>query len=269
MTVTLIGSNAARHWFGDFRLPGDVDMQMPDATPAEKEMFRQAGVDLFVDERLGAWNWDVIAKPEELYTMKVSHSFWEIGTGPEAVSSWNKHMSDVVFFQRKGVEFVRPLYDILVPIWKDIHGKKITNLNQNKDNFFKDAVKRTYDHDSLHYSVAYEPGKPLYEKFLKDGSEVLSDWNKFQALDHETKLRAVREEVYATALERILIPKNYEYSPSAAYAWALRRTVTSLFKNEWALFLVLNYDSLARPDMNYVKQHLDNKDYLIRLENDD
>lgn len=251
--ATLIGSQAAKHWFPDFREPNDIDYHS--AAPVDNE---DRDYDIFVDKRLSAWDWGEIATPSELYTMKVSHSFWEIG------NTWQKHMSDIVFFQRKGVEFNRELYDILVPIWKDLHGRKRTSLAQNAKNFFGDAVVRKYDHDSVHASIAYYD-TPLYESILVPGEEVMTDSKKFFSMDKDTQLKLVREEVYATALERILIPKNYKGSPTAAYAWALRRTITSLFKNEWALWTVLNYDTLARPDCDYVARHHAKADKLILL----
>lgn len=263
--LTLIGSAAAKQHFPDFREPKDVDYHSANPcvliTP-EGEMRR----DVFTDVRLAQWNWGEVATPSELYTMKVSHSFWEIGDPQSRSKNWRKHMSDVVFFQRKGVEFNRELYDILLPIWKDIHKKNPTNLKQNAGAFFKDAVVRKYDHDSIHASIAYND-HPLYEDILVPGEEVMVDSTKFfSGMDYETQLQLVREEVYATALERIMIPNDYVGSPSQAYAWALQRTITSLFKGEWALWTVLNYDTLARPDCNYVQRHLDNKDKLILLE---
>lgn len=255
--LTLIGSAAAQHWYPEFREPKDADWHSNE-DPKSFYSPRVQGVDIFVDERLGEWPWGYIAKPAELYTMKVSHAFWEIE------NTWDKHMNDVLFFQNKGVPFIRELYDILVPIWKDLHGRKITNLRQGAGTFFKDAVERIYDHDSIHASVAYYD-RPMYESILLPGEEVMVDNDKFWAMDWEEQIKLVREEVYATALERIMIPNNYDYSPMAAYAWALRRTITSLFKGEWALYAVLNYSTLVRPDCNYVQRHLDNKDKLIRL----
>jgi len=258
--LTLIGSAAAKQWFEDFREPKDIDFHSDYIRPG---VLVPAGTDIFVDPRLGQWDWDMLATPEELYTMKVSHSFWEIH---HDVRNWNKHMADVLFFQNKKIEFIRPLYDILKPIWKELHGRKITSLAQNAGAFFgNDAVVRKYDHDSIHASVAYND-HPLYEDILVPGEEVMVDSTKFfDGMDYETQLQLVREEVYATALERILIPKNYDYSPTAAYAWALRRTITSLFKNEWALFVVLHYKDLMRPDCDYRQRHLDNLDKLIPL----
>jgi hypothetical protein len=246
--LVLIGSKAAKHWCSDFRESKDIDYFSSEQVDIEG--------DIFVDKRLEQWNWSSIATPDELYTIKVSHSFWEIE------DSWNKHMSDIVFFQRKGTKFLRELYDILLPIWKSIHRRKPTNLKQTSNNFFRDAVKRKYVHDSIHDSIAYYD-EPLFTKILKDGEEVLLDKEKFFQLSHDDKLKLVREEVYTTALERILIPNNYMGSPTAAYSWALKRTITSLFKGDWALWTVLNYDELAKPDCDYRQKHLNNKERLV------
>lgn len=255
MTVTLVGSRAVKSIFPDAREPkGDWDFfsDRPvtgyPAAPGAHEH-----TDLFTDDRLGQWDWGAIAKPDELYTIKISHAFWEIN-GPQ---HWNKHASDIRFLSRHGTQFIRPLYDILLPIWKEKYKRNPVSLDKTADKFFADAVDRKYDHDSLHESVAYGD-RPLYERVLKDGSEVAVDNAKFFAMDLETQFKLVREEIYATALERILIPGNYEDSPSAAYAWSLRRTATSLFKGEWALFLMHHIDELAMPDCNYLKRHLDN-----------
>lgn len=243
--------------FPDARQPGrDFDYHS-DWTLEEVEI---AGIDMFADERLGAWPWGAIATADELYTLKISHSFWEINGSRD----WDKHAADIVFLQRKGAVFLRPLYDIVVPIWKERYRRKPTNLNQNKDNFFADAVNRKYDHDSIHRSVAYYD-RPLYESILREGSDVAVDNSKFWAMDHATQIQLCREEIYATALERILIPNEYKSSPRAAYHWALRRTVTSLFKDEWALFLLLNLDEMMVPDCDYRSRHLSNRDRLIEI----
>ena len=148
-----------------------------------------------------------------------------------------------------------------MPIWKEKHGKKKTNLNQKASMFFNDAVKRKYNHDSVHETVAYY-NAPLYQSILKDGQDVLVDSDKFFNMDYEEQLKLVREEVYTTALERILIPNNYKGSPTLAYKWALRRTITSLFKGRWALWTVLHYSDLSLPDCDYKQRHLDNRHKL-------
>lgn len=252
--ITLIGSRAMKHWFPDAREPGDYDWHGDEAGGFCGGCTCD---DVFIDARLAAWDWDAIATPDEIYTLKISHSFWEIN-GPK---SWDKHAADIVFLSRKGARFLRPLYDIVLPIWKERYRRNPTNLDQSAGKFFADAVVRKYDHDSLHESIAYGD-RPLFESILRDGSEVAVDSSKFWAMDHATQIMTVREEVYATALERILIPNDYSGSPGRAYHWALRRTATSLFKGEWALFLLLNLDELMRPDCDYRRRHLDNKHKL-------
>jgi hypothetical protein len=255
--ITLTGSQAMRLWFDDSRLPnGDWDYISDNPTAM---LMKGPGlrIDVMTDERFGAWNWGNVATPDELYTLKISHAFWEIH-GPR---NWDKHAADIVFLSRKGAKFLRPLYDIVLPIWKEKYKRNTVNLNQSAKDFFSDAVNRKYDHDSLHESIAYGD-RPLYESVLREGSDVAVDNAKFWAMDHETQIKMVREEIYATALERILIPRNYKGSPTSAYVWALRRTATSLFKGEWALFLMLNLDELMRPDCDYMRRHINNKHKL-------
>lgn len=246
----IIGSYAAKAHFPDFREPKDVDAF---------SSVSMHNVETFWHETFPAeWDGDRMADPVLLYTNKVSHAFWDLH------GTWNKHMSDIHFFQRKGVEFDRAAYDILLPVWKASHGRKRTNLAMTKDEFFSDAVTRIYDHDSIHDSVAYGE-RPMYERILKDGEEVLVDNAKFWAMSEQDKFRTVREEIYATALERWIIPSNYTASPRAAYARAAKLTVTSLFKGEWALYLVLNWQHLYKPDFDYVSRHRSRMDRLVPL----
>lgn len=252
MAKILIGSRAMGHWFDDARDPHDTDYFSDH--PID-------GAEVFWHPRFNDYEWSgEIASPAELYTIKVSHAFWFHGD-----RKWWKHMYDVRFFQTHGVnEVITELYDILYQIWEERHGKKKAFLNVPADEFFNPNVDRKYDHDSIHRSVAYHDS-PLFERILKDGHEVMVDESKFWSLSEEDRFRLVREEVYATALERILIPKDYIPSPRAAYNWAMRKTITSFSKGWFPKFIVLNWSELYKPDVDYVKVHLDNKDRLIML----
>lgn len=263
--ITLIGSRAMKHWYPDARTPkGDwdwhSDSHFEQSLPSWVDTGPDARHDVFVDERLGAWPFGDVATPSELYTMKISHGYWDIN------GSWDKHAADIVFLQRKGATFLPGLHDILLPIWKERYPKNTISLDKTADAFFNDHVKKVYVHDTIHESVAYHE-RPWFESFLKDGSEVLVDNAKFWALPLESRLEAVREELYVIALERILIPKGYKGSPGAAYRWALRRTAISLFKGRWAQFLLLHLDELGRPDVDYVQRHKDNA-HMLRLMED-
>jgi hypothetical protein len=201
-----------------------------------------------------------LAYPNELYTIKISHAGWDLGFG-----SWEKHMHDCDFLKSKGMTVIQPLYDVLVRVWQDVHGRKKVNLTQDKASFFDDAVTRIYDHDSIHESVAYGD-RPLYESVMKDDASVQTDMVKVRGLTCEQQLRLYREEIYATALERWVIPSDYRCSPTQAYARALKKTIVSLTKGWSTQFLAENYGALRRPDMDYVARHLSRQDRLIRLE---
>lgn len=249
----LIGSRAMQYHFPyTSREPHDWDYFSTE--PIE-------GAETFWHPRFRDYNWSGdIASARELYTIKVSHAFWFHGD-----RKWWKHMYDVKFFQSHGYTVPIPeLFDILYEVWEERHGKKKAFLNVPADEFFNPSVDRIYDHDSIHRSIAYYDS-PLFERILRDGSDVMVDESKFWAMSQEDRFKLVREEVYATALERILIPKNYMPSPRGAYNFAMRKTITSFSKGWFPKFIVLHWDELYKPDVDYLRIHQEKKDKLIRL----
>lgn len=259
----LVGSNALKIWYPEFkRTPKDTDYFVTEPTPNDREN----NIEYFYHPMLAKYltdcgDWpDQIAGRDALYTIKVSHAFWALRNG-----SWEKHMYDLMFLQDKGCEVIPEFYDVLYNVWVEVHGAKRANLNVPASEFFTNTVERKYDHDSIHRSIAYGD-RPLYESILKDNSEVAVSREKFEALTHEQKCQLVREEVYATALERILIPTNFSKSPRAAYAWAMRQTITSFSKGWFPYWVVTNYLDVYKPDCNFVQRHKDNADRLILLE---
>lgn len=257
--ITLIGSRAIKYWFPDFRDVSDADWDYQSPTDAGIYPPVTDKYDIFIDPRLGQWEWGDIATPDELYTMKISHGYWDIN------GTWAKHAADIVFLQRKGAKFIPELHDLLLGIWKERYRKNPISLNKSADEFFTDHVPYVYVHDTVHESVAYHE-RPWYESYLKDGSDVMVDNAKFWALPLESQLEAVREEIYVIALERVLIPNDFKKSPGLAYRWALRRVATSLFKNKWATFVLLHLDELGKPDVDFVKRHKENAHKLRLME---
>lgn len=258
--LVLVGSRAIHHhfpWAGRVHAESDWDWLSDGELSPLIDGSRVN--EIFTDERLAQWRWGQIATVNELYTLKISHAFWNIG------DSWLKHAYDIMALRRQGAEFIRPLYDILRPIWKEQHGRKEVNLNQTKDRFFSDNVRRKYDHDSLHETVSYSSA-PLYKSVLKEGSEVNCSYELFDALSQADKVKLIREEIYVTALERILVPSGFTKDSLFAYRWSLQRCITSLLKNEWALFMVLNLEELFTPDLDYRALHRSRAARLILLE---
>lgn len=260
MSLLIIGSTAMQQHFAPWfdREPSDTDAYAPTTSDWEREAtqpFFDKKLDLFSHPLLDDWlqntrdGWFRYATPDELLTIKASHAAWELRNG-----SWDKHMWDLVFLQDRGAKVDEELYKLLYPIWAEVHGNKRLKMGMDATGFFTDAVVRKYDHDSLHESVAYGD-EALYVSVLAPGEEVKMDMALLKALPHETRVRLLREEVYATALERLVIPNGYRYSPRLAYHWALRRTITSLTSGWTSRWLIDNYKEMRTPDMDYVARH--------------
>lgn len=247
----LVGSQALTKYFDNFYRPVN-DTDYFSNTPVDN-------AETFYHPHLEQWNWGNTATIDELYTIKVSHSFWALRNG-----SWNKHMRDIEFLQSKNAQFIPELYKILYPIWEEQYGKKKANLEQEPDKFFNPRVDRKYEHDSVHASIAYFD-EPLFNEILRDNHAVAVDKSKFDAMSLDRKLMLVEEEVYATALERHLIPKNYMGSYVGAYRNALMQTITSFSKGWFPLFIVLHWTQLKNPRINYVDVHKNNADKLITI----
>ena len=173
-----------------------------------------------------------------LYTLKVSHIFWDI--------FWEKHMYDIVFLQENGAVLIESLFSDLYKYWNEFHGEnKRFNLKISADKFFNNSLK-TYNHDKLH---TYINPSPTYLKVLKDGEEVEVDENKFNNLSQDEKLDLVREEIYVMAFERLF---NHKYR--VAYIWMLKKFIMAHAPMYEALFIIQNYKELHRCKINYIEK---------------
>jgi hypothetical protein len=237
--------------------------------PKDLDWFADEEVDgeSFYHPALEQWDWcwpggggygtkaHGIAGLHELYTIKISHIFWD--------NNWDKHAYDILLMQDNGAVFLPELYDILYPIWEERYSKKNVNLQTSAQQFFNFNVQRIYEHDSIHETIKYYY-EPLYKLILKDGCEVAVDKNKFDALPEDIKLCLVYEELFATALERVILPGNL-VSYRSAYKWALKQMLTSMSKGWFALWIAEHLSDLWICPTNYLKLHQENADKLVLL----
>jgi len=250
----VVGSTAMARFLPGARYPKDVDVFSDNPNNPEW--------DSFWHESLREWIGDDsfrFATLDELYTIKVSHAQWELNN-----NTWEKHVYDIVQLKRAGAVLDLQLHKLLYSVWEDTHGVKVMDLAQDKAEFFDDAVRRTYDHDSLHDSVAYGE-HPIYTEVLKDGAEVDIDMKKLKALPLERFVDLIKEEIFVTALERVVVPKDYDVSPGAAYWWAFRRTATSLTKGWTARTILDNAELFLTPGSDYIQRHLSKSHKLVRV----
>lgn len=258
MGKTLIGSLAAIHWFPDFpREPKDIDfvsdspigkmnpnLYLPSPIPKMK-------VEVYDNEVLLNWfGARQIASPDELYTIKVSHSHWNI--------HWTKTMFDIKFFQNKGCKLISELYDSLYKAWEIKHGKKKVYLNVENEKFFNEHVTRIVNHDWLHEQVMYY-NEPMFNKIKKDTSKAMIDKDMFFALDYEDRIKTCREEIKVISVERHGIPNNFRVPSKAAYIRAAKDLITRMSKGWFPKFIVENWSVIGTPDeTNYYKNIREN-----------
>ena len=121
--------------------------------------------------------------------------------------------------------------------------QKNPNLMQLKDDFFNDAVKKKYDHDFLHTVVAYEDA-PIYTKMLRTANLAWCDLDKWLLLTKQQQLYAVAEEAMVIAIERFLVPKQWNFPPKLAYMNAVQKICTTLCSGWFRDFAIDEYPAV-------------------------
>jgi hypothetical protein len=157
-----------------------------------------------------------------LFTLKTSHRYLK-----NSPHFW-KTALDYHKMKAFGAK-VRPEYQEFLKLReKETYTYSHPKLNQSKANFFADdAIQYVYDHDDIHVSVA-RGDRPAYTYYMKDGSEVQCDKNKFFSLPREIRLNGVVEESAVLAVERSLVPHPGVWAPDFAWRFALSKVCSSI-----------------------------------------
>lgn len=240
MQKILIGSKAIKHWYNDFNRPvKDTDY----ATATEVENKGNLDVEYLYNPVLFKYfsNFEILP-PNALYTLKVSHLFWEKG--------FEKHLQDAVFLKDKGCELDLDLFRELREFW-DTYLPIIRRsvLKMSKKEFFTNSVNESTDsHDILHEKVSEVIGlKPAFLKILKGEVEVCP--KLFRALPFKEKVRVVQEEVFVMMLERL--PKGFPVR--LGFQKQLNNCIMKHFSEEVALFAIENYKIATIPPKYYLE----------------
>lgn len=242
----LYGSTATKHWFPDFREPFDTDyIARPNtvvkSSDKNKEVHYLPCFEWLLESK--EHNIDGIASPEALYTIKLSHSFWDI--------HWSKTMRDILFFQEKGVQYIPEFFDVLYQGWYEFRkrDKDRMNFNVKNEDFFTKSVRRDVPHDLLHQIVKHND-EPLYRKIKNDQTMAAVSDDLFSRLSFGDKFDLCLEEIVVIAAERFLIPENKfgdEKSEKIAYSRSFKKNVVDLNKGEIPKFMVLNFNKFVNP----------------------
>lgn len=185
MKYLIYGSSAIKHHFPDYnREPKDIDI----ITSVESK-FKLNLDSIKTIEQYYLPEFDYIFQRNKdklyvdanfLYTIKMSHLSWNI--------NWDKHMKDAIFLKENGCKLDKELYTPLILAWGRIHGKKSVKMNVENDVFFKENIKRKYNHEFLHEQFAYYD-RPLNERIRKDWNSPLCSEELWNLLSEEDKLK--------------------------------------------------------------------------------
>lgn len=111
------------------------------------------------------------------------------------------------------------------------------SLKKSVDDFFDDYVTKKYNHDYLHELVAYHD-KPLYTQLQRDSTMAWCEKDLWDKLSVDDKIKCVAEETQVIAIERFLVPKDWNYPVRHAYIKALDKVCTTLCSGwfrDWAI----------------------------------
>lgn len=247
-----IGSYALRKKQCDFRAIADVDVVcLPNTKPVIKicpTSYNPTKVRFeYHHDTALLWlleNCDTeFPSLDMLYTIKVSHSFWDV--------HWDKTMHDIKFLQNLKCKLIPEFYDLLYKSWQKKYKAKRVNLNVRNEEFFNEYVNREFNHDFLHNALAYED-EPMFNKIKKDKSKAFISSKKFFELSYERQLNTCREEIQVIALERQLIPSDFKIPLKTAYRRSLKALITHMTTGWFAKYLVENYHILIEIDRDFV-----------------
>lgn len=230
----LIGSSKIKEFFPDFpRTPKDKDWAVD-----FKGLTNSEGVEYLYNPVLVNYIDTYGESPDVLYTVKMSHLFWDI--------NWEKHEWDATWLRERGCTLIYPLFWKLYDYFNELHGKnKRSDLKMTASQFFNNALDCPYDHDWLH--TLLNP-YPTFNKVLKDGEEVDVSEDKFQYLSEQEKEDLVREEVEIMAFERFS-KLNFRM----AYGIMLKKFIISHAPIWEAIWILENYKRLSRARHNFIK----------------
>lgn len=239
MDKIIIGSAALKYWYSDLnRTPKDLDYAVKDTSIFPKEKGVEYLENPILFENVEEYTENGYLKPQYLYTLKMSHLFWDI--------NWSKHEYDATFLRNKGCKLNYPLFYKLYDYFNELHGKnKRSDLKMSAADFFDNALKCEYDHDWLH--ILLNP-IPTYTKVLQDGKEVEVSEDKFNKLSFEDKCNLVYKEVEVMSWERW---PNMDYR--IAYSRMLKKFIINHAPLYEAIFILENYVRLCRSRRNHFK----------------
>jgi hypothetical protein len=206
------------------------------------------------NEKISLFNSEfIVANKQTLYLLKKSHVGFAI--------HWQKNINDYHFLKNNfninniDGKYYEAYNARLNEISERVKQNKI-NLNQTNSEFFNKSekiIKRIYEHDDIHKIVAYYD-TPMYERVKQDKDKAYIPKNNFDNLSLDDKIKMAREECYAIALERKIIPiieNNGTFDEKKSFQYAIQRICTTLTSGFFKEFVIENYPLIINYDKDF------------------
>jgi len=251
MKNLLIGSRALEHWSPDFKCKPNADWDIislheikDDTKRIEHHAFNALGssdLQRYASEHTIdiAGQRVYIVNPIGLTIIKRSH-LWRDLSFQKHITHYHKHLAKY----RAGFKEVDELIlENRTKLTMAAYPQGHPSLKKSVKDFFDDYVEKKYNHDYLHELVAYHD-KPLYTQLQRDSSSAWCDKDLWDKLSTADKIKCVAEEAQVIAIERFLVPSNWNYAPRHAYLKALDKVCTTLCSGWFRDFAIDNYPEI-------------------------
>jgi len=251
MKNLLIGSRALEYWSPDFKCKPNADWDIislheikDDTKRIEHHAFNALGssdLQRYASEHTIEIAGQVvhIVNPVGLTIIKRSH-LWRDLSFQKHITHYHKHLAK---YRSGFTEIDELILENRTKLTMAAYPQGHPSLKKSVKDFFDDYVEKKYNHDYLHELVAYHE-KPLYTQLQRDSSSAWCDKDLWDKLSTADKIKCVAEEAQVIAIERFLVPSNWNYAPRHAYLKALDKVCTTLCSGWFRNFAIDNYPEI-------------------------
>ncbi len=233
MKSLLIGSRALGYWNPNVKFNDNTDWDIISDRPIEGAEWHDPNMlDNYEFEYFTRNNETVnfnghklhVVTPIGLSIIKRSH-LWRNLSFQKHITHYHKNMMGVI--RQTYSNTAEQLLQYRIKLTMQAFPQGHPSLAKTVDEFFDDYVTKKYDHDYLHELVAFYE-KPLYTRLQKDSTKAWCDKDLWYTLSLDDQTKCVAEEAYVIAIERFMVPKDWEYPSKHAFIKALDKVCTTL-----------------------------------------
>lgn len=294
--MIIIGSNALDYWIDIYRIPKDIDIIV---TEEEKDLFfkkHRNNIQYFVKKSNCKYKCKfkngmkyeieiqgindssalILSEINKNYKLEINNDVYFVPTLDILLSlkmsslnfniNWYKNMDDYYLILKYTNNYNQKIYEERK---KEIT-ERVINTNKSNDEFFNQSqakIKRIYQHDSIHESIAYYD-VPLFNKIKYDSTKAYCSKKLFNKLSFDDKIKCVKEEIFAIAIERFVLnsEKVDDSVLTESYRKSYEKICTTITSGWFREFAINNYLTLKIPDISYYSKFIKNQDKLIKIE---